>query len=576
MAGFVALLTERLESRHALAGLLATPPLGWRADLLAPGWLLLRSGERPLALEHRPDGTVIIGDYFPHITPETGRSHEGEGLERLLATGWGRYVGLARAPDGLSVLRDPSGGVDVVGWRRDDLLVTASELPDWLEPWWPDALSIDWPAVARILADPALAGGAAPLTGLATLAPGEIWENGQARQAWDPATFARAGLTTTLDLETELVATVDAVVARWARGRVLVEISGGLDSAIVATALSRADAETAGAVNYYVRQAEGDERAFAREVAARCSVPLAEVEKPETALDLDILRAVSGGLRPALDGIDPHHDLDLADRCRQAGAATLLTGRGGDNVFFQTPTPLIAAQAGRAGLGPRALANLARWQGRSVYGLLRAAFGNGEGRPSTRGTGAWAHPWLADLADLPPAKRLQIASLVGGVSAHSATRRGEAADLRHPLLAQPLLELCLAIPVPTLVRGGRDRGLARDAFADRLPPSVLARRGKGRLSAHYGRILGRSLEAVRPLLLQGRLAAAGLVDPSEWDEALSIESLIWRGGVGRIFTAVMLELWIEAWEARLRRRGGPDRSAPPQAGGIRTAGPAED
>ena len=574
MTGFVTLVADRPEDRQALDGLLVSPPEGWRADRLAPGWVLLRSGERPLPLARRPDGTVILGDYFPSAAPVGGPRREG-GLDRLLSEGWGRYVALARDGQGLSVLRDPSGGLEAEAWRQGDTWIASSGLPDWLEPWWPDTLAIDWPAVGRILADPALAGWATPLTGLVSLPPGAIWKGGGIRQAWDPAAFARRGVARALDLEAELVATVDAVVARWARGRVLLEVSGGLDSAIVASALRRAGAEVAGAVNYYVVQPEGDERAFARAVAETCGFPLDEVEKPEAALDLDALRAVSGGLRPALDGIDAHHDLDLAERCRRAGATTLLTGRGGDNVFFQTPTPLIAASGGGGGLGLRGLADLARWQGRSVYGLIRAARPGPETWSSTPATDGTAHPWLSNLAGLPSAKRLQIASLVGGIAAQSATRRGEVADLRHPLLAQPLLELCLGIPVTRLVQGGRDRGLARDAFADRLPPPVLARRGKGRLSAHYGRIVARSLGELRPLLLEGRLAAAGLIDRADWESALSVESLIWQGGVGRIFGALMVELWVGAWEARIRRRCGSDRRPRTGIPPPRSAEPAE-
>lgn len=556
VGGFVTLLAEGSGRRDALAQLCATPPAGWRADLLGPGWLLLRSGDRPLTLARRSDGLVVLGDYFPH--PASAAPFRiGAGLDRLLADGWGSYVGLARRDGGLCVLRDPSGGVEVAAWRRDDICGAGSVLPEGLGAWGPNPLAIDWPAVGAILEAGAMAGAATPLKGLVTVAPGAIWEGGRLRQAWAPATHARAGLAGPEAAEDELAATVDAVVGRWARGPVLVEISGGLDSAIVGAALRKADAEVVGAVNYHVRQGEGDERDFARAVARRCGFALDEVEKPEVALDLDALRAVSGGLRPALDGIDAHHDLDLAERCRRTGARSLLTGRGGDNVFFQTPTPVIAAERGVARMGPRALADLARWQGRSVYGLLRAARqapAGGEGRGGAAGR---AHPWLVGTADLAPAKRLQIESLAAGVGAQGVTRRGEVADLRHPLLAQPLVEICLRIPVPILVRGGRDRGLARDAFADRLPVSVLARRGKGRLSAHYGRVLARSLDQVRPLLLEGRLAGAGLIDPAAWDERLSVESLIWRGGVGRIFTAVMLELWVEAWEGRLRRWAAP-------------------
>ncbi|AKM08758.1 hypothetical protein AB433_00020 [Croceicoccus naphthovorans] len=45
-------------------------------------------------------------------------------------------------------------------------------------------------------------------------------------------------------------------------------------------------------------------------------------------------------------------------------------------------------------------------------------------------------------------------------------------------MSQPLLEFCLGVPTWTWVTGGQNRALARAAFADLLPRSVLDRTSK--------------------------------------------------------------------------------------------------
>src|SRR6185437_1513765 len=62
---------------------------------------------------------------------------------------------------------------------------------------------------------------------------------------------------------------------------------------------------------------------------------------------------------------------------------------------------------------------------------------------ASRGLFAPTHPWLQNLAAIPPVKRLQIHALTAAQLYHGHSRRGQAADLVHPLLSQPLVEFCL-------------------------------------------------------------------------------------------------------------------------------------
>jgi hypothetical protein len=122
----------------------------------------------------------------------------------------------------------------------------------------------------------------------------------------------------------------------------------------------------------------------------------------------------------------------------------------------------------------------------------------------------------------------------------------------------PVVETCLSLPPAQLFRGPRDRGLARMAFRERLPASILDRQTKGEMSAIYGRHIADNLSILRPWLLNGRLAAEGIIDRRLADTVLSHEHLIWQGTYADIMTAAAIEGWVRVWEARLgphRRQG---------------------
>jgi asparagine synthase (glutamine-hydrolysing) len=378
-----------------------------------------------------------------------------------------------------------------------------------------------------------------------------------------------------------LAAVVDGCIGAvaGAAGPLVAELSGGLDSAILASALTRgAGARVRAWVNVHAEDPESDERDSARLVAGRLGVPLTELAKPPFAFTETGLRQAPAGLRPSLNGLDDAYDLALAELCREAGARTLLTGQGGDAVFLQMVTPLALLDrrghpCGRRALTGEALA-IARGSRRSLWSVAGSALG-ARLRPTRRphvsaspflakavwSSGAAPHPWLDDLQGLDPAKRLHVRALVHAQLAYGESRRGRAADLVHPLLSQPLVETCLGLPVSVLAAGGRGRALARAAFRERLPPAVVDRRAKGDLTAHYGRAIARSLTVLRPFLLEGRLAAEGLLEREALEAALSPEHLIWRGGYAAILQVVVMETWVRGWAERLEthrraRRGG--------------------
>ncbi len=526
-------------------------------------------------------GGVVIGDLFDAAAAKDGRAWPLEvhllGGRRsplelaqdLVERAWGRYVAVLTSEDGAArVLRDPVGALEALTWRRDGLAIVASRLPD--DPdLWPRDLAIDWTVVAAILRQKAATSDRAPLKAVESLTPGVLTQPGQsAIRLWSPAAFARRP--DRRAKPEDLARVIDGVVAAWAggRGQILCEISGGIDSAIIAASLRSALGARFSAINHYWPQIEADERPYAQAVAELVDADLTCVARGELVLNGDKLAFSAAGPRPSHIGGDPDHDADLA--MRLSGGGALFTGRGGDAVLFQMPSTELAGDLlrGAPAMGGRvqALARLAQRRGRTAWSLIGeaarrwtspVAFAPAPGFLAERVAGAAPalHPWLRDLSGVSPAKRVQIRSITNNLGSFGESLRHRAGDVIDPLLSQPVLELVLTIPAPRLALGPTDRPFARAAFAGRLPASVLQRHGKGDVAYFFSRSLAASLTFLRPYLLDGRLVSEGLVRRDRLEEILTPENLIWNDEVSEVFVALAVEAWVRAWEARIDGAG---------------------
>lgn len=532
---------------------------GWRIAVDEPGALVAVRGEACVRTLQAGRGWVI-GDLYREdrvVGPQPPSVKIAQGLpglevaRDLCAHFWGRYVAVIREPDHCSVLalRDPSGAVDAMRWRVGPLAMIGSELPGWLPAvYWPD-LALDWSVVANWLVSSSAAVISSGLAGLSSVTPGALQDDlGKEVQVWRPEAFAR---TPPSDIEA-LPELLDRCVGALSQGggAIQAEISGGLDSAILAASLARvAGAQVSEWINYHAADGQGDERTFARQVAAMWELPLTEAVKPPFALTPELLEAGAAGWRPGFTALDAPRDVDGAARAQALGAGRVFTGQGGDMVFFQTPTPVLAAdhlrRRGWSGLLSPDLLEVARWTRRSVWSLAGLASDQQaawSGEASVAG-----HPWMAGVAGLPPAKRSHIAQLAQKLAIHIENRRSRVSEVIHPLICQPMMERWLAIPADDLTLGGRDRGLARKLFAGRLPPAIAQRRGKGELTGYYGRGVAASLPWARPYLLDGRLAAEGLIDRGRFEAVLTAEHQIWRGEAYLVLCALTVEAWVRRW-----------------------------
>lgn len=553
---------------------------GWQVALDRPTIRVLRRGSGDPKVEALGPSGALIGDVF------VGRRPVGRPVElrdaavltvcrRLLRETWGRYILISVDGDEVSIFRDPSGARECLQWEAAGFVVVTSSRLEHLPPQLHPALSLDWNTVAGFLTDAASVGANLALQGVRVLHAGELLRAGgrQARceQLWSPASVARRPALPDAAARAALVAEVEACVAAFAEDGFpgLAEVSGGLDSAIVASVLAKTRGQNVRVwLNNRSAHPRGDERVYARAVAQRSGFTLTEVLKSSEPLDGTAWHELLGGWRPPVTALDVGRDRALADLCRDQGLRRIFTGQGGDVVFFQEPTPLIFAdylRGGGAWCGAPAMAeSLAGWMRRSAWDVIqRGVRGAVRARPMRFASPAIlrrdglqsrpaAHPWLDDIADLPPAKQLQVYGLVACQTLHGESLRSRYSQVIHPLLSQPIVELCLRLSTVQLTQGRRDRALAREAFAGIAPDLVLNRQAKGELNRFYGQLVAASLDFLRPRLLDGVLVSKGVLDRQALEAALDIDDLICRGDYAVILQAALIETWAADWDSRLK------------------------
>ena len=568
MTRFVAVLGPEADEGAFQAMKEAARREGWRITEVGSRLWIATDRAVITRFPHASGEVLLIGEVaspsWPVITGKTV-----DALCRDLTDGlWGRYIALLLGPDQVlsGVFRDPSGAVDCAVSRSGSTWLAASDAPNWMIEATNDHPALCWRTVAEVLRDPITLSSADLVSGWKTVPPGGLHlPDGRNRMIWSPAQAARhsspadaAGLRATVE------GAVTGLVGR--RTSVLAEVSGGLDSAIMASSLLAGG--FCGRVmwlNTCGPYAESDERAYARAVAETLGVELTIISRSARDLVNGLALDHPRSLRPSLNRLDAVYDVLQADLCERHGVEGVLTGKGGDVAFVQTASSsILADQIRDRGLGalwtPTAPV-LARRMRRSAWRTMRAALvsvrrprdyaplANGLLHPDIRQMEVAPHPWLADVADLGPAKRQQVVGFTSNLGLHSPSLRNARADLLHPALSQPVMDTVLAIPAYELTRGGHDRLMAREAFADRLPAALIQRRSKSELGGYYGRVLAANIDRLRPHLLEGYLARHGLIDREQVEAALQVEHLIWQGGYLELMMLSLVESWVSAWRS---------------------------
>jgi asparagine synthase (glutamine-hydrolysing) len=565
MCARYALAFGRGAHRHALRERALGAGFTVRADL--PGMLLIADEATPVIT-----GTqwAAVGQIFARGGERLQRA-EGPGSTREVdptASGyWGNFVLFSIGSDGsANVYREPSGSIPVYHVVGDggDMFVSDADLATSLGLL--ERAEVDPGFAVRWLQFPHLRTGRSGLKNVHEVLPATIRHEvgGQwiDELGWDPWRHARGEIRLSdfqAAADTLRSVALRVIPCQMPPGPVLLQLSGGVDSSIIAASLHHAGLSFS-AVTFATCSADGDERRYARAVADTFAVPLKEITEDE--LPCLLMSPIERTFRPGSNPVLLPLDQAVERHRREIGAALLVDGGGGDNLFcyLTSAAPVVdALRSARPRAALEAARDVAERADATFWQVAKAAVRRGlpAGRRCWKEDrrflkkdalqpGPDRHPWLASSLLSPPGKRDHIASLVQ--IHHFLDRRiGAGTPALHPLMAQPLLELCLAIPTWLWVRGGIDRAVAREAFRGLLPPLIVGRRTKGSLQGLFHRFFARLRCDLRDLLLGGDLRAFGIIDAVAVELAFAGER--WTGDEiqMRLSEMAALELWLHSW-----------------------------
>lgn len=570
--GYLALVGTRTEVVRRISTRARDSGLDLHMPL--PGGMLFAHGAAPLV---DLDGQgVIVGAIFHRHGPLVPLARlDADDLRSIVASRgdalgrfyWGGYVALVRSDGGLRLLRDPSGAMPCycVQLARGFAVTSDARL---LAAFGLVRPRIDVDALALHLYRAALPTRRTALAAITELRPGFARDpDGEERPFWSPVEHLGESDAEERPVAEMLGRKIHAAVAALTQGRrkILVSLSGGLDSSIVAASLAEAGRDIV-CLTMFTADAHGDERAYARALAAHIGAPL--IERPYRIEDVDILAPLNAHLpRPTGRSQALAYERTHLAIAAELGADAFATGNGGDNVFAHSQTAAAIADRYLAhGLGGlwRVVIDTCRQTGCSVAAASRAALhilrsgtAGYRWRPNdalltpdaiARGAGeGFDHPWLDDVRSALPGKTAHVAALLR-VQPSLEPMRGRFAPVIHPLLAQPVVEAALAIPSWLWRTGGIDRAMARRAFAAHLPGSIVHRRSKGGPDGFSRALIAANQTAIHERLAEGQLAAHGIVDRAALSSAFDEDGVPHGNLHVRIQELLVAEAWIDHWQ----------------------------
>lgn len=551
-------------------------------------------GRSLLAYRLPNEAGVILGRLFPtnsedwhsnwqcSIEEDECRELVDSGGKSMLHRYWGRYVAflLDQSRNRQFVIRDCSGMVPCYRTRSDGVDLLFSDIAD-LAPLELPAFCLNPDYLASFIHSTQLQIRDCGLKNVTEILAGESLEirDGRALQfsIWEPGNICRdRSIESFNTAASQFRKTTQYCVDAWAStyDTILHSLSGGFDSAVVLGCLRNSPVRPSFAcLNRYSLNAGEDERIFARLAATKANVELLEHPWFATQRSFDSeLLTMPKTPKPTIPAMMGALDIAFRDQIANIrGAEAVWTGQGGDHLFWNVSSILSAADyvADRGiGLGLiSAVTDASRYSREPYWSVLREAWRLGRSKSPWKATsvidrGAHfvnkealpdrideyvSHPWTSAVSDLPKGKQLQIYLLAEVLHRHRPRTHSTHVREHHPLLSQPLIELSLRVPLYLLLRGGRQRALAREAFREHLPAEILGREQKGSTASSLTDRIRRSESFIRELILDGVLVREKIINRE------SLEPFIVHGQAMRIehlfpfLACIAAEIWIRNW-----------------------------
>lgn len=543
---------------------------GWRAVVELPGLGVFCAGESggANAAEVLTDSAgVVLGTVFERDPSDTVRYRratiDGAAAHRLQRTRgralvdqyWGRYVAFIHdaAASTTWVLRDPTGDLDCMTTEHRGVRIFFSLMED-CPPLDDLSFSLNWDYLATLISMPLSQGYQTGLREVSRVLAGECLElrldQSSRHFYWHPFDIIAAERISDPERAAALLhETAMASIHAWASryDKILNLLSGGLDSSIIVGCLARAHPRPSvtNFHTYYLAGSGSDERHYARMAADLAGYPLLESE-----MDADVSLQEMYNIPRTVAPTSTFIELGILARrrrvCRELGVRGLFRGSGGDQLLFQNGSRYVCPDyIFERGLRPslfRVALDAAYMESDVVWAVLFRGLRDAISRdPLPMLTDKLTvsdilatdvrervvaqrlslHPWFASRRRISPGKYWQVFGLSTPYGMSSSFADPSDPDDVHPLLSQPLLELCLRIPTYVLASGGVDRALARRAFAAEVPLPILNRRIKGEVHLFPKVLYATNRAFLRELLLSGTLVNEGILDRQRIERVLN-------------------------------------------------------
>ena len=557
-------LVERLCSATGLQRIYANVGC---AALAAPACRCVGLGERGCILGSLFHRHGLARQLAAPTASEADQIVSSDGQE-LLRHYWGGYVAVLGGAEPARVVRDPSGVLSCYHARVGAIAMVASDAA--LLAAAGLRVSIDYKEIGRQFYRANVPAASTALHAVRELLPGfSLLLDGVVdtqEPCWSPWEHVCPTGEEADAAAERLFRVVEHCIKSWSStaSHFLLSVSGGLDSSVVACCLARAGAKTT-CLTMFSDDPAGDERVYARALCDHLGLPL--VERPYRLEDIDIAEPLAPHLPRPRDRTQANaYERTNLDVASKVGADAFVTGNAGDNVFgySQSAAP-IADRYLSEGLGSavfQSLLDVCRQTGCSMFDAAGHAWRlahRSRGHPiapkpmfldaefvASLEPAELHHPWLEAPPNALPGKAAHIASILRALPTLEASR-GFYLPVLSPLMSQPIVEACLAVPSWEWRRGGQDRALLRRAFSRELPPVVLDRRVKGTPSRFAAQILDHFRPQIRDRLIGGRLAARGIVDARGLEHVLRGDRPVPDLERVRILELVNAEAWIDHW-----------------------------
>jgi asparagine synthase (glutamine-hydrolysing) len=593
------LVTSRLKDASSEWILVADEP-GLRAFHAGAGGIDATSRDQLTSCETRlftgRRRGVVFGRVFcrgqelqPHPAGEPFGPTESERIgatdgAHLIENCWGRYVAVVREASGQAVwvLRDPTGGLPCFFTAFRTVRIVFSDVESCLDLQLL-RFSLNWKFVASIVPFAGLQIRETGLNEVAELQPGErarIRNDGiDYDLMWKPHKIAAENrITDPVQATSAVRETVKLCVHAWAslHRALLHNLSGGLDSSIVLGCIKSApNNPRVTCLHYYAPSSHEDEREYARLVSRHMDVDLVECALDPAGARLEKLLDVRPFPKPWFYIYDLVHSPIEARVMADAGATGSFSGAGGDGLFVQARADLaVADYLQHCGYRPgvlRVALNAARINRASVWQILRDGAVRHWKRPSrhvlsefgdprsviprevfehARSNESLVHPWIRAAEGVPQGLLWQILCLSAPTQFYESFGGVTAIERTAVLMSQPLMEICLRIPTYVWISGGRDRSIARRAFADVLPQAIARRTHKGLADRYNRTVLDENVTFMRETLLDGMLVKEGLLDRDALEKLIAqTDSAVTYEYNDILRQHLSTEVWLRRWRA---------------------------